>query len=61
MDVIEELKEWLSNNSASYLATRLGYRTSATVVAWVTRGKIPAWQVKRVKKILAKGNVGNAT
>lgn len=52
--VVVDLKSWLKNPGNTYasVAVALGYRDSASVRQWIRRGRIPDYQIERVKQLI---------
>jgi len=51
-DLISHLK--LDPGIKAQLATKLGYRTTATIDRWIAKKKIPDWQLQSVETFLKK-------
>lgn len=56
MELISELKKWLSKpgNSRTTLAHLLRYKSTATIDRWLNKGKIPERELERVEAIIRK-------
>lgn len=51
-DVLKILRKWLKVNNPSYLAWKLGYRSTNTIENWISRNSIPSRMVPHVMRVL---------
>ena len=50
--VLSKLKRWMKTNNPSYLAWRLGYRSTNVIENWISRKSIPSWIISQVVRII---------
>ncbi len=58
---VKALAKWLESNSASELASMLGYRTTNTISAWIRNDRIPARQRAAVLAIIERKYTDEST
>lgn len=57
-ELIKKLVLWLKENRATTLADKLGYKSTATVMAWVQKKRVPSHMQERVLSVITSHRKG---